>query len=171
MAHAAIAVRPAARDVDVAQSAVAISACRPRQFASSLSFHASFRSHHSRRKTMFSKFAALAFALALAAPGLLLAATPVNINQADAATIAKSLDGIGQSRAQAIVDWRTAHGPFKKADDLHHVKGIGKATIERNRDAILLGDDAAPTVAKADAPAKVAHKKRKAVSMETAAEE
>ena len=120
---------------------------------------------------MFSKLAALAFALALAAPGLLLAATPVNINQADAATIAKSLDGIGQSRAQAIVDWRTAHGPFKKADDLHHVKGIGKATIERNRDAILLSDDAAPTVAKADAPAKVAHKKRKAVSVETAAEE
>jgi competence protein ComEA len=118
------------------------------------------------------KLAALAFAFALAAPGLLLAATPVNINQADAATIAKSLDGIGQSRAQAIVDWRTAHGPFKKADDLHHVKGIGKATIERNRDAILLADDTAGTIAKADAPAKkAAHKRKKAVTVEAAAEE
>jgi competence protein ComEA len=120
---------------------------------------------------MFNKLAALAFALTLAAPGLLLAATPVNINQADAATIAKSLDGIGQSRAQAIVDWRTAHGPFKKADDLHHVKGIGKATIERNRDAILLNDDAATAVAKADAPVKAAHKRRKAAAVEAAAEE
>jgi len=120
---------------------------------------------------MFNKIVALAFALTLAAPGLLFAATPVNINQADAATIAKSLDGIGQSRAQAIVDWRTAHGPFKKADDLHHVKGIGKATIERNRDAILLDGDAATAVAKADVPAKAAHKKRKAATVEAAAEE
>lgn len=118
---------------------------------------------------MFNKLAALAFALTLAAPGLLLAATPVNINQADAATIARSLDGIGQSRAQAIVDWRTAHGPFKKADDLHHVKGIGKATIERNRDAILL-DDAATAVAKADTPAKAVHKSRKAAAVEASEE-
>jgi competence protein ComEA len=120
---------------------------------------------------MFRKLAALTFALTLAVPGLLLAATPVNINQADAATIAKSLDGIGQSKAQAIVDWRTAHGPFKKADDLHHVKGIGKATIERNRDAILLADDTAGAAAKTDAPAKVAHKSKKAVAEEAAAEE
>ena len=89
---------------------------------------------------MFSKFAALAVGLMLSAPGLLLAATPVNINQANAATIAKSLDGIGASKAEAIVAWREAHGPFKKADDLKHVKGIGKATIERNRSAILLAD-------------------------------
>ncbi len=91
---------------------------------------------------MFSKLVTLAIALALAAPGLLLAATPVNINHADARTIAKSLDGIGTSRAQAIVAWREAHGPFKKVDDLKHVKGIGKATIERNRSAILLADSA-----------------------------
>lgn len=89
---------------------------------------------------MFNKLATLAVALMLAAPGLLLAATPVNINQANAATLAKSLDGIGASRAEAIVAWREAHGPFKKADDLKHVKGIGKATIERNRSAILLAD-------------------------------
>ncbi|WEN16548.1 helix-hairpin-helix domain-containing protein [Rhodanobacter sp. AS-Z3] len=110
---------------------------------------------------MLNKLAAVAFALAVALPGLLLAATPVNINQADAATIAKSLDGIGPAKAEAIVAWREAHGPFKKADDLKHVKGIGKATIERNRSAIqLAAGDGADAVAQADAPAKAAHKSK-----------
>ncbi|CAM5515563.1 hypothetical protein RLIN73S_05477 [Rhodanobacter lindaniclasticus] len=47
---------------------------------------------------MFHKLAVIALALGLAAPGLLFAATPVNINTADARTIAKSLDGIGHTR-------------------------------------------------------------------------
>ncbi|CAM5514435.1 ComEA family DNA-binding protein [Rhodanobacter lindaniclasticus] len=101
---------------------------------------------------MFHKLAVIALALGLAAPGLLFAATPVNINTADARTIAKSLDGIGATRAEAIVAWRDAHGPFKKADDLKHVKGIGKATIERNRSAILFAD--AGAAAGADTAAK-----------------
>jgi competence protein ComEA len=122
---------------------------------------------------MFNKLVAATLALALALPGLLLAATPVNINQADAAAIAKSLDGIGQAKAEAIVAWREAHGPFKKADDLKHVKGIGKATIERNRAAILLADDgsAAAASAGADAPARKARRSKKAAMAETAAEE
>ena len=108
---------------------------------------------------MLHKLAArIAFALVLAIPALAFAGTPININQADAATIAKSLDGIGQSKADAIVAWRDANGPFKSADDLTQVKGIGKATLERNRASILLADaNAAPTAAtaaKADAPAK-----------------
>ena len=97
---------------------------------------------------MFRKLATLAFTLTLLAPAMLLAATPVNVNKANATDIAKSLDGIGQSRAQAIVDWRGAHGPFKTVDDLRHVKGIGKATIARNRSAILLADGAAAESAK-----------------------
>ena len=114
---------------------------------------------------MFHKLAAITLALGLAAPGLLFAATPVNINKADAKVIAKSLDGIGATRAEAIVAWREAHGPFKKADDLKHVKGIGKATIERNRSAIQLeAGDTPEAVAQADAPAKPAHKSRKAAS-------
>ncbi len=110
---------------------------------------------------MFRNLATLALALTLGAPGLLLAARPVNINQADAATIARSLDGIGPSRAEAIVAWRDAHGPFKKADDLHHVKGIGKATIERNRGSILLGDDAGAAGKPDEPPAKDAHASKK----------
>lgn len=107
---------------------------------------------------MLKKIATFALTLALAAPSVLLAATPVNINKADAHTIAQSLDGIGQTRAQAIVAWREAHGPFKKADNLTRVKGVGKATVERNRSAILLGSEepAPPTPAKQAAVAATA---------------
>jgi len=104
---------------------------------------------------MFKPFrrALLALTLALAAPAF--AATPVNVNKADAATLASSLDGVGPAKAAAIVAYRDEHGPFKSTDDLSHVKGIGPATLERNRSAILLGDeDAAKPAAKpAAAPA------------------
>lgn len=113
---------------------------------------------------MLKKLAAAAFAL-LMAPGLLFAATPVNINKADATAIAKALDRIGPAKAEAIVAYRDEHGPFKSVDDLAHVKGIGKATLELNRDAILLtgnGDDAADT--KASDPPKPAHKRKKAAA-------
>jgi len=95
--------------------------------------------------------ALLAFALAMPA----FAATPVNVNTADAATLANSLDGIGPAKAAAIVAYREEHGPFKTVDDLSHVKGFGPATMERNRSAILLsgGDTAAKPAAKAAAPA------------------
>lgn len=62
----------------------------------------------------------------------------VNINQANAAELAEALQGVGISRANAIVAWRQAHGPFKSVDDLANVKGIGAATIKRNKARILL---------------------------------
>ena len=65
-------------------------------------------------------------------------ANPVNINQADAKTIAASLKGIGIKKAQAIVAYRSKHGPFKSANELVKIKGIGEKTIEKNRKDILL---------------------------------
>ena len=59
--------------------------------------------------------------------------TPVNINTADAATIATSLNGIGHVKAQAIVDYRQKHGAFRSADELAQVKGISQKLINRNR--------------------------------------
>jgi competence protein ComEA len=86
---------------------------------------------------MFSKtLTALALTFALALPAL--AATPVNINKADAQTIAASLDGVGPTKAKAIVAYRKAHGPFQHAEDLENVKGIGEKTLARNRTAIRL---------------------------------
>ena len=60
-------------------------------------------------------------------------AGPVNINTADAETISRELDGVGLTKAQAIVEYREKHGPFKSADDLSLVKGIGERTVDLNR--------------------------------------
>ena len=65
-------------------------------------------------------------------------AGPVNVNTADAETISAELQGVGLSKALAIVDYRKAHGPFKSIDDLTLVKGIGERTVEINRSNILL---------------------------------
>ena len=65
-------------------------------------------------------------------------AGPVDINTADAATIAKELQGIGLSRAQAIVAYREKNGAFRSADDLRKIKGIGAKVLERNRANIKL---------------------------------
>jgi competence protein ComEA len=66
------------------------------------------------------------------------AAEAVDINAAGAAELATALDGVGQSKAEAIVEYREANGPFKSVDDLALVKGIGAATIEKNRDKVTI---------------------------------
>ncbi len=59
--------------------------------------------------------------------------TAININTADAQTLALNLDGVGTVKAQAIVDYRKANGPFATTADLRKVKGIGERTIEINK--------------------------------------
>ena len=81
-------------------------------------------------------------------------AGPVNVNSADAATLAKELDGIGPSKAQAIVDFRQKNGPFRSAEDLLKVDGIGERVLEQNRANLRFsgaGTGAAPATAKAPA--------------------
>ena len=60
-------------------------------------------------------------------------AGPVDINTADAETISAELNGIGMTKAEAIVKYREKHGPFKSPEDLSLVKGIGDRTVELNR--------------------------------------
>lgn len=67
------------------------------------------------------------------------AAGPVNINTADAGALAEALTGVGPAKAQAIVEYRQANGPFQSADQLAAVRGIGLATVEKNRDRIEVG--------------------------------
>ena len=65
-------------------------------------------------------------------------AAPVNINKASADKIAKSLQGIGPSKAAAIVAFREENGPFKSIEELKYVKGVGNKTIEKNREEIII---------------------------------
>jgi competence protein ComEA len=60
-------------------------------------------------------------------------AGPVNVNTADAKTLARELQGVGMSKAEAIVSHREKNGPFKSADELANVKGIGKKLVDQNK--------------------------------------
>ena len=60
----------------------------------------------------------------------------VNLNTADAATLQSELVGIGATKAQAIVAYREEHGNFASVEELLEVKGIGEATLEKNRDKL-----------------------------------
>ncbi len=76
--------------------------------------------------------------LFLSGAQLAFAAKEVDINHADSVTIAESLDGIGESKAQAIVDYRKKHGPFDSLQDLAAVKGVGEKTLEKNAKYIVI---------------------------------
>ena len=65
-------------------------------------------------------------------------AAPVNINVADADLIAKSLSGIGPSKAAAIVKFRNDNGPFKSIEELKYVKGVGDKILNKNREDIVI---------------------------------
>jgi len=96
---------------------------------------------------------ALAIGILLLLFGTAVPAAQVNINTADAATLARELKGIGLKRAQDIVEYRQKHGPFRSVDELALVKGIGPAAIAKNRD--LIRTDAKGAAPAANAASKV----------------
>ena len=84
-----------------------------------------------------SRFFAISFTMLLLVASFGVLAAPVDINTADAKTLSTALIGIGAAKAEAIVAYREANGPFKQLDELLKVKGVGEKTLEKNR-AILL---------------------------------
>lgn len=81
-------------------------------------------------------FVSLLFALLL--PFTAFAGETVDINTADAATMASVLDGVGEKKAEAIVEYRDKNGLFESVDDFTKVKGIGPKILEKNRDKIVV---------------------------------
>ncbi len=62
----------------------------------------------------------------------------VNINTADAETIAQVLNGVGLKKAEAIVRYRETHGRFDSPSDLTRVKGIGPSIVAKNEAKIVV---------------------------------
>jgi len=84
------------------------------------------------------KHLAIILAAAVSAFSAALSAAPVNVNTAGAEEIAQALNGIGEVKAQAIIEDRKSNGPFKTVEDLARVKGIGEKTVEKNKEDIKL---------------------------------
>ena len=61
----------------------------------------------------------------------------VNINAADVKTL-MTLTGVGRKVAEKIVEYRDSHGPFKKAEEIRKVEGVGNGVWEKNRERIVI---------------------------------
>ncbi len=81
--------------------------------------------------------ATFALALSLISGFAFAQSASIDINTADSATLA-TLSGVGQSKAEAIVDYRNTHGPFASTQDLANVKGIGPRTVDKNADRLTV---------------------------------
>lgn len=62
----------------------------------------------------------------------------VNINTASADELTEALTGVGPAKAQAIVEYRDANGPFENAAALQNVPGIGPSTMARNESRVTV---------------------------------
>lgn len=90
----------------------------------------------------------------LALPGVLLAGLlasipaaandPIDVNTATAEELAHAMTGVGVKKAMAIIAYRDENGPFASIDDLMQVRGIGAATVDANRDRLLVTDPGRP---------------------------
>jgi competence protein ComEA len=90
---------------------------------------------------MTSRLLQLVIGAAACAAGAVFAG-PVNINTADAATLASELTGVGPALAQAVIKDRQEHGNFATPEALTRVKGIGDRIVEMNKANILVNDPA-----------------------------
>lgn len=99
------------------------------------------------------KFIAM-LALALTAT---FATAAVNVNTASQNEL-ETLNGIGPAKAKAIIDYRSKNGPFKTAEDLDKVPGIGPGIMAKIRNDITLAPGAAKPAAAAPAATTAAAK-------------
>ena len=103
------------------------------------------------------RFSKLFTGLALALFSMLTFAQAVDINTASAEQLDKSLKGVGPKKAEDIVKYREANGPFKSLDDLAKVPGIKQKALEKllaeNKGVLTVGATAPATPATPAAPA------------------
>lgn len=61
----------------------------------------------------------------------------ININTASSEEL-QTLNGIGEAKASAIIEYRESNGNFKSIEDLTNVSGIGKASLEKIKEKITI---------------------------------
>lgn len=74
----------------------------------------------------------------LALPLITTAADAIDINSAGKQQLMQ-MEGVGEARAEAIIEYREQNGGFGSVDELGEVSGIGPATLENNRDMLTAG--------------------------------
>ena len=84
----------------------------------------------------------LLFVISFVLAPLAVAEPLVDINTADIEGL-EAVKGLGPTKAQAILDYRTKYGPFKSVDDLANVPGIRDKTVEKLRPYLTVGSDTA----------------------------
>lgn len=85
------------------------------------------------KKLLLSLFVTLAFS------GITYAA--VDLNTASKEEL-QAVKGIGEAKAEAIIEYRKQHGPFTKVDDLDKVKGFGDKSVDKLRQELTVGSAA-----------------------------
>jgi competence protein ComEA len=75
---------------------------------------------------------------AMSGAQLLTLGLPIDLNRATAEDL-DAVSGIGPALAQRIIDYRQAHGPFKKVEDLMEVSGIGPQNLQKLKPYLGLG--------------------------------
>ncbi len=87
-------------------------------------------------KTLFKLLVPVLLSLPLMAN----AAESIDINTAGKQQLME-MDGVGEARAAAIVEYREQNGGFESVDELTEVSGIGAATLSNNRDRLSTSAD------------------------------
>jgi competence protein ComEA len=95
-----------------------------------------------RTKSLGSWITTLVLALLLSASETTGEQTTVDVNSASIAQL-NEVSGIGNAKAQAIVEYRDKNGPFESVDDLRNVKGIGDKLLARLRPQLSVGNGGA----------------------------
>jgi competence protein ComEA len=61
----------------------------------------------------------------------------ININTADASTL-ENLEGIGETLAERIIEYRQSTGPFTSIEEIREVEGIGNGIYNKIKDEITI---------------------------------
>ena len=85
----------------------------------------------------FKVLACIVLISVLLVPVYLLAGEKINLNTATLEQLV-TLKRIGPKYGQRIIDYREAHGPFEKIEDIMKVKGVGQKTFNANKDTIAI---------------------------------